>query len=224
MNKSQFQKLVNKEIAKIEDEYKEYYESAENKRQNFVSRYNIAAIKELSIDDYVITTKVDTDSFCWNLQNGLASSGSMLGASPYIYGLYMGYTKDERNICRIRINEKWGDYEEEAFNSIKKEIIHLLENIVDISAIRKNKLPRIFKGKLIHTYEPELYANIFSIPQLKFITRELNMYEWGLSSEKAQRELARFRDSFNCFDGYRRYYFSHILYENFDFPRSVKKR
>ena len=100
----------------------------------------------------------------------------MRGAFANKFGLYYG--KEGYDIeKKYRITPKFGDDPDSAMNEIKKQIIDLLtaaenDNKQDI---RNNKLSHIFKSKILGTYFPNKYLNIYSEEHLNFFLNKIGL-------------------------------------------------
>ncbi len=139
-------------------------EEAEKERRRFINKFSINSLENLPIDDYIVG-KQNKDSFCYCLETKLRGLGNIKGGTPADkkFGLYYGKTKHDFNLM-YRFLPKWGNDVNEAYGNIKKEIINLLINGENkrIENIIKNRLSPMFKGKILATYYPDKYLNIFS--------------------------------------------------------------
>jgi hypothetical protein len=87
-------------------------------------------------------------------------------------GIY--YSKDKRKYV---FSEKYGKTPEEAFEKIRTDIIELIEEgkNKNIKALNKNDIPAMLKGKILATYYPNLYLNVFSKKYLLHYIIKLNL-------------------------------------------------
>ena len=126
-------------------------------RDNFVKDFSIEKIKKLTIDDYVIGST--HNSFCYRLERELDGLGRILGSTAQKFGVF--YSKKNGKYEHTKI---WGANYNEAYENIRSAIIDLIElgKNENIDKIVENKLSPMFKGKILSTYYPKRYLNIFS--------------------------------------------------------------
>lgn len=94
-------------------------------REEFLSKYPIESIQNLTIKQYVLG---DDNSFSHWLRYRLCDIASMGNAFPKVFGVYT--TKDTgTQILLSPSRKKFGSNYEEAFNSLKNEIVTFLEDI-----------------------------------------------------------------------------------------------
>lgn len=143
-------------------------------RDQFVKDYSIENIEKLTKETYC--TGIDKTTFCYRIEHELKDLGDMRGAFANKFGLYYG--KEGYDIeKKYRITPKFGDDPDSAMNEIKKQIIDLLtaaenDNKQDI---RNNKLSHIFKSKILGTYFPNKYLNIYSEEHLNFFLNKIGL-------------------------------------------------
>lgn len=127
-------------------------------RQKFVNDYNVSSLKKLKLDDFVVG-KGNQSSFCYRLERELDNLGSIRGSAAPKFGVY--YNKDSG---RYKNTKKWGENYKEAYKNIRSAIIDLIEagQRADMGAIINNEISPMFKGKILATYYPDRYLNIFS--------------------------------------------------------------
>lgn len=140
-------------------------------RKDFVKRFPVNAISFLKIDDY-IEGKRNIDSFCYGLERTLDCLGRMTGSTAIKFGVY--YSQSKSQYCFSR---KYGDDYKEAFTNIKVEIVDLLKagKKFDTESIIGNPISPMFKGKILATYYPERYLNIFSNDHLNHFLKVLDI-------------------------------------------------
>lgn len=158
-------------------------------RSSFTKLFNRTGISNMLIDDYTIGKK--KSNFCYALERELGGLGLILGSNAFKFGIYYGETKKDKN-RKYRFTKKLGDTYEEAFENIKKSILELLDagENGNNDIIIKNKLSPMFKGKILSTYFPEKYLNIFSMNHLDFFLTQLDLDNKSLikSHEVIKRE------------------------------------
>jgi hypothetical protein len=152
--------------------------AAERLRNEFTQIFTEERIDRMSMDQYVIGEVGGKESFCYWMENKLKATGNIKGGSPADkkFGLYYGKTKNDPTKIYRFIN-KYGTTAEEAFTKIKSEITHLLNagKQHNIDSIKDCILPPVFKGKILSTYFPEQYLNVFSREHLKYFCDYLDI-------------------------------------------------
>lgn len=148
---------------------------AEKIRKQFVMDYNIKNLEKLTKETYC--TGINKTTFCYRIEHELKDLGDMRGAFASKFGLYYGRLGNDTE-KKYRIVSKFGTNPDSAMNEIKKQIINLLKAAENDNKhdIRNNKLSQIFKSKILGTYFPNKYLNIYSEEHLDFF-----LYKIGVS-------------------------------------------
>lgn len=122
----------------------------------FVKEFSLKHIAEMKIDDYV--EGKGKQSFCYRIERELDGLGRITGAPAIKFGVYYGKNQ-EYNYSQI-----WGTNPKNAFKNICEALIVLIEagKNGDVETIVNSKISTMFKGKILSTYFPEKYLNIFS--------------------------------------------------------------
>jgi hypothetical protein len=134
----------------------------------FVKNFSLKHIAEMKIDEYVIGKGNET--FCYRIERELDGLGRILGATAIKFGVYYGVAKGEDEY-KYRHSEKiWGSNHKIAFQNIRKALEELIVagKNGDIETIVNSKISTMFKGKILSTYYPERYLNIFSNDHLNY--------------------------------------------------------
>lgn len=147
-------------------------------RNSFSRFFNQNRIRNMSIDDYVAGAELPEKgfNFCYGLERQLDGLGRIIGATAFKFGVYYGRTKSDDNY-EYRFTQKFGSSHSEAFQNVKDAIIRLLNSgqSEDIEAIVENPLSPMFKGKILCTYFPERYLNVFSYDHLNYFLTQLDL-------------------------------------------------
>lgn len=146
-----------KRIDDILEGRKELY----NKRTAFAKHFNTNKIAKMSIDDYVIG--IGEHNFCRRIERDLDGLGRIIGSTAFKFGVYFGRTKQDPEDM-YRHTSIWGNTPETAFSNIAPAIIKLINDgqNQDLNAIINSRISPMFKGKILSTYYPNRYLNIFS--------------------------------------------------------------
>jgi hypothetical protein len=151
----------------LEKEYKPIYKI----RKDFVKKFTPAKIAAMKIDEYV-QGKQSKTSFCYILECALKKLGNITGQYATKFGIW--YSSEEQ---KYKFEKRQGDNYIEAFHRIRKSIVELIEagEEHDYDRIISIPLNSIVKGKILSTYYPEDYLNIFSKDHLDHYLKALDL-------------------------------------------------
>lgn len=162
------------QIRPLEKERKRLYQL----RADFVRFFNNRRLEEMRIDEYVIGMGAAEEgyNFCYTLERQLEGLGRIIGATAIKFGIYYGRTKSDQS-NEYRFSSKWGNTARGAYTGVRNSIIQLIDagRNEDISAIVENQLSTMFKGKILATYFPDRYLNIFSDRHLNYFLIQLDL-------------------------------------------------
>jgi hypothetical protein len=147
-------------------------------RSSFVRYFNKSKIANMHIEDYVAGAELPKKgfNFCYALERQLDGLGRIIGATAFKFGVYYGRTKSDDEY-KYRFTKKFGNTYQEAFENVKNAILQLLiaGEDEDINGIIRNPLSPMFKGKILCTYFPDRYLNIFSNDHLNYFLIQLDL-------------------------------------------------
>lgn len=147
-------------------------------RDSFTRYFNRNRIRGMEIDDYVAGVELPENgyNFCYTLERQLDGLGRIIGATAFKFGVYYGRTKSDENY-EYRFTKKFGDTYQQAFENVKETILELLDagENEDIDSIANNFLSPMFKGKILCTYYPKRYLNVFSPDHLNYFLIQLDL-------------------------------------------------
>ena len=187
------------------------YSNCENDRLNFVQLFPKNEILNMQFDDYVVGK--GGKSFCYWLETKLRDLGSIKGGSTADrkFGLY--YNKEQQTYKTI---SKW-DKEfkvNSAFLNIKQSISQLLIDgeKIDISAISNNPISPMFKSKILATYYPEKYLNVFSPEHVDYFIHKLGLHTNQDTTEEKRQLLIEFKNNHPLLNSFNNFIFMAFLY------------
>ena len=187
-------------------------------RNAFVKYYSNDRINSMPIDYYSIGNDLPKKgyNFCYTIERQLDGLGRIIGATSFKFGVYYGRTKSDSEY-KYRFTKKFGNNITEAYDNVKSEILNLLEagRNENIEEIVDNKLSPMFKGKILCTYFPERYLNVFSDEHLEYFLVQLNIDTHDLvwSDAVIKREgLINFKNSDEVMKNWSTDLFSYFLY------------
>jgi len=200
-------------------EFKEEVNKLETERKKFLSLFSETKLKNLNIEDFVIG-KDSENSFCYWLENKLKGLGNIHGATAFKFGIYYGKTKSDSTM-KYRFTRRFGTNENEAFHNVKSAILSLLNSAKndDLANIKENLLSPMFKGKILSTYFPDKFLNIFAKEHLDYFLDKLGIsYSDSLDEIDKRNLLMQFKIKDSIMKNWSIYEFSKFLYEKFGRP------
>ncbi|WP_228851454.1 DUF3883 domain-containing protein [Aegicerativicinus sediminis] len=163
-----------KQISTVTNNRKEAHEL----RKRFVAYYTEDRIRDMDKFHYAIGNEQPDKgyNFCYTLERKLDVLGRIIGSTSAKFGLYYGRTKSDPEI-KYRYTKKFGTNTEEAFDAIKQSLLDLIiaGKDGDLETLVKNPHSDMFKGKILSTYYPERYLNVFSDDHLQYYLVQLNL-------------------------------------------------
>ena len=222
MKKATVKNSLLEDFKNFEEKFKQEKENEielEKLRKIFVQTFSKEKIPALSLDDYVVGKQNDK-SFCNYLETCLKELGDMHCSTAIRFGVYYGkYGNDNKK--NYRYAKKFGKSVEESFYNVKQEILKLLEDgkNKNFQGIKNNKISTIYKGKILVTYFPEKYLNIFSDEHLDYFLVNLNMSDALIfETLEKQEKLLDFKNNNSTTIKWSNYMFSYFLYDKFGKP------
>lgn len=192
-------------------------------REAFVEKYTKEKIKQLTLKEYVVGFGRNNHSFCYELETKLMGLGDIHGSSAIKFGIYYGKVgKNNTEKKYIISHSRFGSNLDNAFAQIKDAILDLLEagEENDFQRIESNKLTPVFRGKILSTYYPNKYLNIFAEPHLQFFLHKLgiNSPSKKLSTLSMQEKILDYKNSNDYFKNWSIPEFTLFLYQTFGSP------
>ena len=204
----------------FEEQLRESYK----KRNEFVECFSREHLQKMSVEEYAIGLGVyNKPNFCYDLEHTLEPLGSIKGTYSNYYVVW--YKKEKKGDHGYYTFD--GDYEnyEEAYRDTISKIISLLEAGENqrIEDIIKISLYPAFKGKILSTYYPDKYLNIFSAGDLDHFIKLLNITSVGTAPENKREALVKCKNSHEIMKQWSHEAFSNFLYTHFPPERKNKK-
>jgi len=200
--------------------FKRELKKLEEEREQFLKKFPQKRIPKLALSKYALGGNRSEESFCYWLENRLKGLGNIHGATAFKFGIYFGRTKSDP-IRKYRFRKKFGNDKDEAFQKVKEAIINLLDAAKkeDIGSIRENPLSPMFKGKILSTYYPDKYLNIFANEHLEYFLDKLKIpYEEAQDEIDKRQLLIDFKNKDEVMSEWTIYEFSKFLYDSFGRP------
>jgi Protein NO VEIN, C-terminal len=191
----------------------------ERERRGFIKRFPASRIRTLTLDRY----KVKSDrknSFCYCLETKLQGLGDMHGATAFKFGIYYGKERSDPTEG-YRWRPHWGNNRTTVFENVRIAIVRLLDagKRGDNAAIKTNELSPMFKGKILATYFPDKFLNIFARGHLEFFLDNLGIPYGEKDNEVDERKLIMdFKNHDAVMSKWTTYEFARFLYDTFGRP------
>lgn len=213
--------MKEKEIYEFEVQRKELtkdFSKLQKLRERFVNSFPINQIDNLTIDEYVVG-KQSKKSFCYRIETELKELGNMKGSTSDKFGVYYGKKGKDKNV-RYRFTSKYGKNAEEAFVDVKAEITKLLNAGLteDSNAIVKSKIAPLFRYKLLGTYFPDKYLNVYSKDHLDYFISEFGINSKSKTIFGKQSSLLDFKNKNEISKEWTNLEFSRFLYHKIGGP------
>lgn len=199
-----------------------HFQHLQHLQQAFVNDFPVDVIQELQIDGYIVG-KRSNSTFCNRLERQLEVIGRMRGSTSSKFVVYYGVNGEDKE-HKYRFTAKLGKVsnEHEAFSRVKNEIIELItagkEN--NRIVIKSNRLSDLFKYKILGTYYPTKYLNLYSQRHLNFFIGELGLNPSGNTVLEKQDALFEFKNSDSTMQKWSNYEFNSFLYNVIGYPPS----
>ncbi|PSL26457.1 DUF3883 domain-containing protein [Chitinophaga ginsengisoli] len=188
-------------------------------REDFVAHFSPAKISNMDIKEYAMGWGKDSvkNNFCQGIEKKLDGLGRIYGSTSRKFGMY--YRKDEHDFY---IAKKFGTEPIKAFENVRRSLIELLDagGKEDLERLAGNPLSSMFKGKILSTYYPDTYLNVFSDDHLTYFVTQfgLDLQSPALTqtNEYAKKSaLVNFKNQDVAMQHWSIDVFSHFLYHYF---------
>ena len=147
-------------------------------RASFVKFFSRKRISTMGIDDYVAGVDLPTTgyNFCYTLERKLDGLGRISGSPAPKFGVYYG-KRGKKSEVDYQFVRKFGDTYQEAFEGVRQSLLELIDagKSENIEAIIDNLISPMVKGKILSTYFPDRYLNIFSPDHLDYYLIQLDL-------------------------------------------------
>ena len=193
------------------DDIRKLIQPVETLRKEFTRRFPIDQISNMQLDDYIVGK--GKESFCYWLETKLKPLGSIKGSpAGGKFGVY--FSKEVNDYKTI---SKWDEKlnPDIAFKKIKNEINKLLlaGKNKNLKGIIKNEISPMFKYKILASYYPGDYLNIFSESHVDYFLSKLNIeYDRNIHVEEKRKRLTEYKESKEQLRNVDNYIFSAFLY------------
>lgn len=161
---------------------------------DFLKTWPLEKVEKMSLDEYVNVK--DPETFCQNVETKTRPLGSIKGLNSIKFGIYKRGDKKKRPKNAISDDtHSWlsyfGDKKSNAFESIKSELIKIIESAqrLDFEKIDDIHLHSIFKWKVAFLYSNEGFIPIFKKDALHLIAKNLGL---AISKSTKYSEIHRF--------------------------------
>src|ERR1039458_791915 len=159
----------------------------------FTDYYTYKRIQNMPIDHYALGNYAPDEGFlfCHTIEYKLRELGEISGGRADKYGVYF-----EAKNNKYRSTKKFDEDYQEAYKKIRTAILQLIDSgkNENIQEIIDNPISHMFKGKILSTFYPNRFLNIFSDRYLYFYLTQLNLdtedLKWSDPVIKREKLLA----------------------------------
>ncbi|HFQ5206919.1 TPA: McrB family protein [Vibrio vulnificus] len=135
----------------------------------FLAKWPVERVRTMSLDEY--SNPGTNDSFTYWLEFGTMNLGSIRGGDSSKFGIYRRNSEPKGERSHIKHGEKhsWkhllGDNEQQAFETIKSQLIEVIEAVQnrDLDRIEASPLPNTVKWKTAYLYQNRQEPCVLSI-------------------------------------------------------------
>jgi len=175
----------------------------------------------MDIDDYVAGVNLPNTgyNFCYTLERKLDGLGRISGSPAPKFGVYYG-KRGKKSGNDYQFVRKFGDTYREAFEGVRQSLLELIDagESENIQAITDNLISPMVKGKILCTYFPDRYLNIFSSDHLDYFLIQLDLDSENLiwTDPVIKREaLIEFKNQDPVMKNWTVDLFAHFLYTEY---------
>lgn len=147
-------------------------------RDKFTEYFTLERIKTMDIDEYVAGVALPTTgyNFCYTLERDLDGLGRISGSPAPKFGVYYG-KRGENSTNDYQFVKKFGSTYQEAFEGVRRSLLELIAagEAENIQALIDNLISPMVKGKILCTYFPKRYLNVFSPDHLDYFLIQLDL-------------------------------------------------
>lgn len=190
-------------------------QQAEILREAFTIQFNKEKLKQLTLEEYALGLG-NKDGFCYWLEEKLAITGNIHGSTSHKFAVYFGKTNTDPEQ-----KWRWVLWTKGDFNLVRNALVELYEagEIADIAKIKANPISPMFKGKILNTYFPDKYLNVFSDYHLRYFLNKLDIKYHSTSDTVELRQLLiEYKNSKSVFSKWSATKFGMYLYSFFGSP------
>ncbi len=134
----------------------------ENLRQEFVDKFPVSKLTNLTLEEYALGVDPKENTFCYWLEFKTQDMGRIGGATAMKHCIYFNREKQQWMFDR-RYSSK-----EEAFEGVRSGIIRLIElagrgEYDKLDSVPPFEHQNLTRGKILFMYHPDKFAPVFSM-------------------------------------------------------------
>lgn len=186
-------------IPGIQEERQELYRI----RDAFRRYYTLDRIRNMPLEHYALGMEFPESGeplFCHTLEYELDGLGKTKGATSFKFGIYRGIVRSDTEF-KWRVTKKFGSVDDHlaAYRNVRQAIYELViaGQTKDLDAIIASPISPMFKGKILCTFYPNDYLNVFSNTHLNYFLTQLGLDSdemRGADEVLKREELVRFKN------------------------------
>lgn len=156
----------------------ERYVCAQKEREDFLDRFPVNRIRELSLEEYAYTKSSfgNKASFCSIMYYEMEHIAHRGDAYTHMFGIYF---KGEENQLELSdtYKKKYGNDYEGAFLQIKEDIVELLTEVGrdNFEVVKNCRLNSIFRYRLLVVYFPEKFLPICTAKMMEPVCKTMGV-------------------------------------------------
>lgn len=186
----------------------------ESLRSQFLERFPVTSLNELTLEQYSLGLEPKENSFCYWLEFKTKELGSIAGGSAFKFVIF--FDKDGK---QYKFANKYKS-KEEAFASVKAGILELVRlgsegKFAECENVPPYETMSIIRGKILNMYFPEQFLPVFSPDHLKDFCLQLEIAADYDSQTSMNLALSKFKQENPLLNGWTNDKFFNFLYDKF---------
>lgn len=176
----------------------ERYACAQKERKNFLDRFPVNSIRELSLKEYAFTKSSygDKASFCTIMYSGLEHIAHTGDARTHMFGIYFVGKENQLKLSKTYEKQFGNDYDG-AFLQIKEDIVELLTEVGrdNFEVVKNCRLHSIFRYRLLVVYFPEKFLPICTTTMMEPVCNTMGVPFGNREMVYCNVELRKIKES-----------------------------
>lgn len=175
----------------------ERYACAQKEREDFLDRFPVNRIRELSLNEYAFTKSGygNEASFCTIMYSRMENIAHTGNAYPHIFGIY--FKEGNQLELSSTYKKQFGSDYEGAFLQIKEDIVELLTEVSrdNLEVVKNCRLHSNFRYKLLVVYFPDKFLPICTKVMMESICNTMGVPFGNKEMVYSNIELRKIKES-----------------------------
>lgn len=176
----------------------ERYACAQKEREDFLDRFPVNRIRELSLKEYAFTKSSygNKASFCTTMYYGMENIAHRGNARTHMFGIYFK-GKENQPVLSYTYKKQFGNDYDGAFLQIKEDIVELLTEVGkdNFEAVKNCRLRSDFRYRLLIVYFPDKFLPICTKTMMEPVCNTMGVPFGNREMVYCNIELRRIKES-----------------------------